>query len=167
MPLLFKVNLLACEAKMELISDKTGSMAFGWLAPDVYYMRVSGDISPQLAATQLMRVEVALENRAQIHFFSDCAEVKSYDLLARSAFARFLLTHRKRFAEIVVLASAEGRSTDGQALASAVGEPLVLLVSASDFMKRLDSRAPGLSQFLASPPRGSAPRDQTTVARAK
>jgi len=152
---------------MELISDKTGSMTFGWVAPDVYYTRVSGDISPHLAGAQLRRAETALENHADVHFFADCADVKSYDLLARSAFARFLLTHRRRFAEIIVLTSTEGWSNAGQALASAVGEPLVLLASASEFMKRLNSLAPSVNQFLASSAKGNSAKDRTMLARTK
>jgi len=152
---------------MELISDKTGSMTFGWVASGVYYTRVSGDISPHLAGAQLKRADTALENQARVHFFADCLDVRSYDLLARGAFARFLLTHRTRFVEIVVLIPAEGWSSAGQALASAVGDPLVLLASASEFMKRLNSVAPGVNQFPASSAKGNAAKDRAMLVRSK
>lgn len=135
---------------MELVSDRSGSMSFGWVGPGVYLVRGSGEISASLGALQLSRLEAALEGQQAIRYFSDSREVKGYDLLARSAFVRFVLSQRKRFSELVMLTWSEGISSAGQAFAGAIGDPLVLLSSPSEFDRRLFLAAPTVRRALAS-----------------
>lgn len=142
---------------MELVSDKSGSMSFGWVGPGVYLVRASGEISATLGALQLSRLEAALEGQSSIRYFSDSRDVKGYDLLARSAFVRLILAQRKKFAALTMLTWAEGISTAAHTFASAIGEPLVLLSSASEFDRRLFLAAPRVKEsLLAHEPRVSA-----------
>jgi hypothetical protein len=127
---------------MELVSDRSGSMSFGWVAPGVYLVRASGEISASLGTLQLSRLEAELEGQGPIRYFSDGRDMRGYDLLARSAFVRFVLAQRKRFSELVVLTWSQGISAAGQAFAGAIGEPLVLLSSPSEFDRRLYLAAP-------------------------
>ena len=133
---------------MELVSDKSGSMSFGWIGPGVYLVRASGEISASLGALQLSRLEAALEGQPPVRYFSDGRNVKSFDLLARSAFVRFVLGQRKKFAELVMLTWSGGISATGQSLASAIGDPLVLLTSPSEFDRRLFLAAPRVRETL-------------------
>ena len=135
---------------MELVSDKSGSMSFGWAAPGVYLVRASGEISASLSALQLSRLEAALEEQAPIRYFSDGRDIKGYDLLARSAFVRFVLSQRKKFSELTMLTWSEGISAAGQAFAGAIGDPLILLSSASEFDRRLFLAAPRVKDALPS-----------------
>jgi hypothetical protein len=138
---------------MELVSDKSGSMSFGWVAAGVYLVRASGEISASLAALQLSRLEAALDEQAPIRYFSDGRDIKGYDLLARSAFVRFVLSQRKKFSELTVLTWSEGISTAGQTFASAIGDPLILLSSASEFDRRLFLAAPHVKDAQAPSPK--------------
>lgn len=133
---------------MELISDRCGSISLGWVAPSVYLVRASGEISASLGALQLSRLEAALEAQPLIHYFSDGRELKGYDLMARSGFVRFVLAQRKKFAELVMLTWSEGISTAAQAFASAIGDPVVLLSSPSEFDRRLFLAAPRVRETL-------------------
>jgi hypothetical protein len=115
----------------------------------VYLVRASGDISAALGALQLSRLESALEDQTQIRYFCDGRGIRSYDLLARSAFVRLILAQRKKFAELVMLTWSDGLSTTGNAFAGAIGDPLVLLSSASEFDRRLYLAAPRVGEALA------------------
>jgi hypothetical protein len=135
---------------MELLSDKSGSVSFGWVKKGVYLCRFSGAISDSLGAAHVRRVQAILEEVAKLRYFADARDVTSYDLLARSAFVRLVLMHRKKFEELVVLTWAEGGSVASQAFTSAVGEPLVLLTSNADFDRRLTLAAPRAREALAN-----------------
>ncbi|HVY25118.1 MAG TPA: hypothetical protein VHB79_01150 [Polyangiaceae bacterium] len=135
---------------MELISDRFGSISLGWVAPNVYLVRASGEISASLGALQLSRLEAALEAQPLMRYFSDCRELRGYDLLARSNFVRFVLAQRKKFAELTLLTWSDGMSAAGQAFASAIGDPLVLLSSPSEFDRRLFLAAPRVREALTA-----------------
>jgi hypothetical protein len=142
---------------MELVSDKSGSISFGWVGPGVYLVRASGEISASLGALQLSRLEAALEGQTALRYFSDGRNLRGYDMLARSAFVRLILAQRKKFAELVMLTWSEGVSAGAETFASAIGDPLVLLSSASEFDRRLFLAAPRVRETLAShEPRVSA-----------
>lgn len=135
---------------MELVSDRSGSMSFGWVAPGVYLVRAAGEISVSLGALQLDRLQLALEGHQSIRYFSDCREVRSYDLLARNAFVRFVLGQRKRFSEMVMLTWSGGISAASQAFSGAIGDQVVLLSSPSEFDRRLFMAAPRVREALTS-----------------
>jgi len=127
---------------MELLSDKSGSVSFGWVAQGVYLCRFSGAISDSLGAAHVGRLQAILEEVAELRYFADAHDVTSYDLLARSAFVRLVLMHRKKFKELLMLTWSEGLLPASQAFASAIGEPLVLLSASSEFDRRLALAAP-------------------------
>jgi len=66
-----------------------------------------------------------------ICLFCDRSELKYYDLLARSAFARVVLSHRRRFTSIVILT-----------WATTLWEPIEILTEADVFETRLLRKAP-------------------------
>lgn len=144
---------------MELVSDRSGSMSFGWVGPGVYLVRASGEISASLGMLQLNRLELALDGQAGVRYFCDSRDVKGYDLTARSALVRFVQAQRQRFAELVMLTWAEGISAAGRAFSGAIGDSLVLLSSPSEFDRRLFMAAPRVKEALTSPARlgASAP----------
>jgi len=134
---------------MDLITDKLGSMTFASVAPNVCLSRAEGHISPALGAAQIQRLDAALQDHDKVRYFCDARGIKSYDLLARSALVRFLLSHRKRFSAICMLVSAEDMSMALQAFRAAIGEPLVLTANASEFARHLAMAAPDAAASLA------------------
>jgi hypothetical protein len=97
-----------------------------------------------LGAAHANRLQPILEGVAELRYFSDSRDVTGYDLLARSAFVRLVLAHRKRFKELVMLTWSAGLSTASQAFVSTIGEPLELLTSNAEFDRRLALAAPQL-----------------------
>lgn len=160
-------------AVMESCVDSEGSITFGWLAPGVYFARFCGKLSADLATAYVPALQAAVETVSSLRYFADSSDLTSYDLLARSAYVRLLLGHRKKFAEIVILNWAGGLSATGLALSTAIGEPLVILDNRAEFERRLLVLSPGSRRFIAASrqttsgpsepqkPPGSRPRTPT------
>ena len=74
-----------------------------------------------------MRLHALVTDVSSLRYFSDASALESYDLLARSAFARVVLANRRRFDEIVFLTWAEGVSSTARALVAVLGEPIEIL----------------------------------------
>ena len=122
---------------MNLVKDAEGAISFGLVEAGVYFARFTGKLSERLGMAHLNDLQQALEASPTIAYFADSSDLTSYDLLARSAFVRLLLSNRKRFSEVVILNWAGGASSTGQALAASVGEPVVMLSDRHEFDHRL------------------------------
>jgi hypothetical protein len=135
---------------MNLVRDAEGAISFGLVETNVYVSRFTGKLSGRLGAAHLNDLQQALEagGGASVTYFVDASELVSFDMLARSAFVRFLLRHRKRFSEIVVLNWVSGASAGGQSLAATVGEPVLMLEDRHEFEHRLVSAAPRAAQLI-------------------
>ena len=88
---------------MDLMSDAEGSVLCGWVAPGIYYARFQGKLSAQLGAFHIRALEAATDKGELIRYYCDSHALTSYDMLARSAFARLLLRKRKQFVDLVIL----------------------------------------------------------------
>ncbi len=147
---------------MNLVRDAEGAINFGVVEEGVYFSRFTGKLSARLGAAHLNDLQQALDVRAGMSYFADASDLASFDLLARSAFVRLLLSNRKRFSEIVVLNWAGGVSANGPTLAATVGEPVVMIEDRHEFEHRLLSAAPRAVQLLRGA--GAAPHSGTVLA---
>jgi hypothetical protein len=130
------------QSDLEALRDKDGSVAFGWVAPAVLYNRFDGGFTSNMGCEFATRLGALVAQSQSICLFCDCSELKYYELLARSAFARVILSHRRRFTSIVILTWAEGISQSVQTLATTLGEPIEILTDADVFEARLLRKAP-------------------------
>jgi len=136
---------------MNLVRDSEGSIIYGLVEAQVYFSRFVGKLSARLGAGHLSDLQQVLEaSSGGVCYFADASELSSYDLLARSAFVRTLLSHRKRFSEVVVLNWSGGVSTTGQALAATVGEPVQMLDDRNEFERRLSTASPRALTMIRS-----------------
>jgi hypothetical protein len=133
---------------MKLVRDEEGSAAFGWVGPYVYFARFAGKLSAELSATHVAHLQAAVESTPTIRYFSDSSELTRHDLLARSAFIRLLLRHRKKFSELVFLNWAGNTVLSSELLTTAVGEPLVVLDDRGEFERRLILAAPQAADMV-------------------
>lgn len=133
---------------MNLVRDAEGAISFGLVETNVYLSRFTGKLSGRLGTAHLNDLQQALEGAASVSYFGDASELVSFDMLARSAFVRFLLRHRKRFNEIVVLNWVSSAALGGQSLAATVGEPVLMLEDRHEFEHRLVSAAPRAAQLI-------------------
>lgn len=128
---------------MQLVSDREGSVMFGWVGSNVYYSRFTGRLSAELGTAHVRALESAMTASATIRYFGDSRNLTSYDLLARSEFARLLLSKRKQFVDVVILNRKGDVSASARVLMETMGRALIILDEPSEFEKRLLLVAPG------------------------
>jgi hypothetical protein len=133
---------------LELLSDNEGSVVFGWVADGVLYTKFQGALNAETGYIYATRLSSLVGPAQSIYFFCDSSELKHYDLLARSAFARVILSSRRKFISLVMLAWSKGPSPSSQALATTLGEPIEVLTSVNSFEARLARQAPLVSRKL-------------------
>ena len=146
------------QSELKVMSDKDGSVAFGWAAHAVLYTRFYGGFTAPMGYAFARPLSVLVAQVQSLCFFCDASELKHYDLLARSAFARVILSNRLRITSLVMLASSESRSPNIRALVATLGEPIELMTNTEAFEIRLLRKAP-----LASPKLN--PRNWVAVAQ--
>lgn len=131
---------MSYSAPLELLTDATGSVTFGWMEQGVYYARFSHSLSARLGEAFASRLRAAVQSNSAIKYFGDARALESYDLLARSAFVRVVSEHRRRFASITLLSWGGGEVSD--VLVSALGQPTIVTKDAIDFETSLFATAP-------------------------
>ena len=143
-----RVRSASDQSSLELLSDNDGSVLFGWVADGILYTRFQGGLNAETGYIYATRLAALVGPAQSIHFFCDSSELKNYDLLARSAFARVILSNRRKFTSLVMLTWADGPSPSSRALAATLGEPIEILTSSNAFEARLSRQAPLVSRKL-------------------
>jgi hypothetical protein len=145
---------------LEVLKDEEGSVALGWVASGVLYSRFSGGLSLDVGTLHHARLEDTLRQVESVRYYVDSSALEYYDLLARRAFTRIVLTHRHRFSELVLLTWAGGISKTAEKFAAALGEPVTIVTEPRVFERLLSRVAPFARQRL-EPRTGwsSAPRE--------
>jgi hypothetical protein len=130
------------KTEIEVLGDKVDSVAFGWVAQAVLYTRFQGGFTAPIGQVYAARLSALVAQSQSLCFFCDSSELKSYDVLARSSFARVILSNRRKFSSIVMLAWTEGVSHATQALVTTIGEPIEVLTNRNAFEVQLLRKAP-------------------------
>jgi hypothetical protein len=133
---------------LEVMSDAQGSVAIGWVGPGVLFSRASGGISAEVGTAHAARIQSFADESPRVSFFIDGSRVKSYDLLARSAFVRVLMANRRKFCDLVLLTFATSPTPAEESMVRVVGEPFDLLRVPATFEDRLLAVAPHARQLL-------------------
>src|ERR1044071_2525540 len=85
------------------IADHEGSAAIGWVGSGVLYARLTGGISSGVGSAYTSQLQSFAESVDTLALFVDFSAITHYDLLARSAFVRAVLAHRRKFAALTLL----------------------------------------------------------------
>ncbi len=147
-PSLPAIRAFADRNDLDIIHDNSGAVTFGWVAPRVIYTRFDGGFSAHIGYDYAMRLGTMLAQFQSLSFFGDATRLRSYDLLARSALVRAILTNRRKFAVLAMLTQRNGLAPAGGALAATFGEPIQVLTDAAAFEMRLLKAAPQAHQKL-------------------
>jgi hypothetical protein len=131
---------MSYSAPLELLTDASGSVTFGWADERIYYARFTRSLSARLGEALANRLCASLPATGTIECFADGRALESYDLLARSAFARVLTEHGHRFELISVLAWAGAEMNSGYL--DTLGQAVVVTRDAVEFETRLLTVAP-------------------------
>jgi hypothetical protein len=140
---------MSYSAPLELLTDASGSVTFGWADDGVYYARFSRCLSAKLGEAFALRLRAAVQSGPVIEYFADARALESYDLLARSAFVRVVSEHRRKFRVLAILSWG---SQLNPALLAALGEPILALSDPIAFETRLLSAAPKARSKLGARP---------------
>lgn len=147
---------MSYSAPLELLTDISGSITFGWAGEGVYYARFTRCLSARLGAAFATRLREAVSVGGAIKYFGDGRMLESYDLLARSSFVRVVTEHRRKFEQINILAWQDGDLSP--AYLSALGDAVVVAEDEFDFEARLLAVAPRARMKLGA---GTEPRQRS------
>jgi hypothetical protein len=130
------------------LSDDHGSASLDWVADGVLFARTEGSLSSQLGAAFARALQSQIQGAPSVHYFGDASRLDQYDLLARSAFMRVVLAHRKKIQTFTLLTWAEGISSVAQAFVELIGPSATVLTDRTDFDRRLLRVAPAARALL-------------------
>jgi hypothetical protein len=133
---------------LEVLTDEGGSVVLGWLASNVLYVRFTGRLSAELGEAYVARLQTLLANMQSVRYFSDASALHSYDLLARSAFVRFVFANRSVLSSMVMLTWSEALAPSPPTVAATLGNGIDVLTDAKEFEARLLQAAPLARQKL-------------------
>jgi len=139
---------MSYSAPLELLTDASGSVTFGWADEGVYYARFTRSLSARVGEAFAARLRAALPATGTIKYFGDGRALESYDLLARSAFVRVVIEHRRKF-ELVNLLAWPGADTTSAYLGG-LGEALLVTRDGIEFETCLLNAAPRARAKLGS-----------------
>jgi hypothetical protein len=123
-----------------MLEDREGAIAYGFIAPRVFYARFVGGLSAELGTNYVRRLEVVLEREESLAYFGDASALRTYDLVARTRFQLLVASRRKKFSALVFLTwDARSRS---EAFTDALGEAPQIYADPADFDRVLSNVAP-------------------------
>lgn len=132
----------ANDPKLQTITDAQGTLSYGWVGEGVFYALSGGHCSAGLGQEYASRLEALLKDVSHVQYFADASGLKSYDMLARSAFFRVLLPNRRKFKNLVLLVQESDAGPYARTMADAVGSLAEVLTDGAEFRSRLLRAAP-------------------------
>lgn len=139
-------------AGLRMLEDQKGAIAYGYVAPRVFYARFVGQLSAKLGANYVDQLDLAVGQVPALAYFADASALREYDLVARTHFARFVANRRVKFASLVILTWAGGIGPAARAFADALGEPVQILTEPFEFERALANVAPSPARLLIELP---------------
>jgi hypothetical protein len=129
-------------AGLGMLEDQKGAIAYGYVAPRVFYARFVGQLSAELGDSYVDELDAAVGQVPALAYFADASALSEYDLAARTRFSRFVANRRVKFAALVILTWDGACSAAARAFADALGEPVQILTEPLDFERALANVVP-------------------------
>jgi hypothetical protein len=139
------------------LRDAEGSVVIGWAGDHVLHARVQGGLSAELGARYAAHIPKLLATQTGVHYFADVTAMTRYDLLARSAFVRMALSHRRAFESFTFFLWPAGLTPVARAFAEVLGASAELCTDLEDFERRLARVAP-LARYRLDPASWGEPK---------
>jgi hypothetical protein len=131
-------------AGLGMLEDQEGAIAYGYVAPRVFYSRFVGQLSATLGSNYVAELDAAVGQVPALAYFADASALREYDLMAQAHFARFVADRRVKFASLVILTWAEALAPTARAFADSLGDRVQVLACPLEFERALTN--------VASPP---------------
>lgn len=139
-------------AGLGMLEDQKGAIAYGYVAPRVFYARFVGRLSAELGDSYVDELAAAVGQVPALAYFADASALSEYDLAARTRFSRFVANRRVKFASLVILTWAGACSAAARAFADALGEPVQILTEPLEFERALANVVPPPARFVIELP---------------
>jgi hypothetical protein len=133
-----------------MLEDKEGAIAYGYVAPRVFYARFVGRLSAELGTSYVRQLELAAGQVPALAYFADASALRECDSIARMRFASFVLNRRVKLASLVILTwqKHDGPLASASAFAETLGEPVDILTDPLDFELALGNVAPRVGRAV-------------------
>jgi len=141
---------------MEHFADDYGCVSVAWVGDSVLYARFERKISAQVGERYAARLLALVGEVESLRYFADSRNLTEYDILARSAIVRAVLSNRLKFASTVVLTWAGGAGPVSRTFASALDGSIEYLTDAAQFESRMLAVAPRANQAIEAAPKVAA-----------
>ena len=135
---------------LHVLSDNQGTVVAGYLAANVYYVRLADYISSGLGIEIASLLRKHLGDAAGVTCFFDVAWVEGGDFAARSAISRALLANRRQVTSVTTLVPTGSIPMRAKALVTMLERAGQVVDSAAAFRARLLEAAPFASSLLDS-----------------
>jgi hypothetical protein len=127
-------------ARLRMLEDPHAAVAFGYVAPRVFYARFVGRLSAELGDRYVRELRDELAG-SPLAYFSDVSALDGYDQAARNRFEALVRAERRRFSSIVMLTPPSGAGPASRAFADGWSE-IKLLNDPLEFERALCNVAP-------------------------
>lgn len=144
-------------AGLEIAEDRAGAIAYGFIAPRVFYARFVGALSLSLGEHYVTRLSSLFDALPSLVYFADSSALTGYDCAARTRFLRFVLDQRAKLSSLVLLTPRGGITPAARSFAATVGEPVTLLDDPSEFDRLLSNIVPVADPLLPTFVRAAEP----------
>jgi hypothetical protein len=133
---------MTSQSPLQVLADKDGSVAVGWVGEGVVYTRFVAGLSASLGATYSTHLQALLSSVPCVRYFADISALKQYDLLARSAFVRVVHANRRRLSSMLVHTRPEGLGLAARTFTASLGNSVELVGDWHEFETQLLGAAP-------------------------
>lgn len=131
-----------------MLEDKEGAIAYGYVAPRVFYARFVGRMSAELGTSYVRQLELAVGQVPALAYFADASALRECDMIARTRFASFVVNRRVKFASLVILTWSQHDVAAASSFAQALGEPVDIFTDPLDFELALGNVAPRVGRAV-------------------
>jgi hypothetical protein len=129
-------------AGLHVLEDRDGAVAYGWIAPRVFYCRFVGCLSGELGTCFVQRLSGLISDVPVLAYFADASALEQYDLVARTRFQRVVLVERRKFVSMTILAWPGGVGPSVRNFAMLFAGAIDLLTDPTEFERALLNVAP-------------------------
>jgi hypothetical protein len=133
---------------LHLLSDPQATVTFGFLAADVYYVRIAGYVSSKLGIDCSLQLRQELANTA-VTLYADVVSAEGSAFAARSAMMRALLANRRQLNSVTILVGSGAAAARARSMAGMLGRPHNIIDSAALFQTQLVQAVPSAKSKLA------------------
>lgn len=124
-----------------MLEDREAAVAFGYVAPRVFYARFVGRLSFGLGERYVAELGQTLSEATKLAYFADASALRGYPHAARNRFEALVRAEQEKLASIVVLTPPSGAGPASRAFADGWGE-IKLLREPLEFERALCNVAP-------------------------